>query len=83
MECHALHGFGASASLGGEASGRPGGLHELGLLGGFGVGLTTSLGGVANLALFLAPPGDVVGWALCFDRGFGLWGFGGDWGTLP
>ena len=59
------------------ASGRPGGLHELGLLGGFGVGLTTSLGGVANLALFLAPPGDVVGWALCFDRGFGLWGFWG------
>ena len=29
MECRALHGFGASASLRGEASGRFGGLHGL------------------------------------------------------
>ena len=29
MKCHALHGFGASASLGGGASGHFGGLHGL------------------------------------------------------
>ena len=39
MECHALHGFGASASLGGAASGRFGRLYGLGRLGRGGRGL--------------------------------------------
>ena len=65
MECRALHGFGASASLGGP--------HGQELLGGFGVGLPSSLRGVANLMLFLALPGDEVGWTLRFVGGFGLW----------
>ena len=51
MECRALHGFGASASLGGKASGRFGGLLGLGLLVGFVVGLALSQGGVANLVV--------------------------------
>ena len=50
MECRALHGFGASASLGG--------LHGLELLVGFGVGLASSQGGVANLVV----PGSFWGW---------------------
>ena len=73
MECRALHGFGASASLGGEASGR------------FGVFIgQSSLWGLElvllhhreelRIYLFLAPPGNGVGWVICFDRGFGLWG---------
>ena len=49
MECHALHGFWASALLGGETSGRFGGLHGLELLVGF---------GVANLVV----PGSSWGW---------------------
>ena len=49
MECHALHGFGASALLVGETSGRFGGLHGLELLVGF---------GVANLVV----PGSSWGW---------------------
>ena len=77
MECLALHGFGASASLGGETSGSFGGLHGLELLVGFGVCLASLQERVANLMLFLAPPGDGIGWALCFVRGFGLWG---SWG---
>ena len=44
---------------------------------GFDVDVTSSLGGVANLTLFLAPPGDEVRWALHFVRGIGLWG---SWG---
>ena len=76
MECHALYGFGASASLGGDASGGFRGLHGLELLGEFGV-LASSLGGVANLTLFLAPLGDEVRWALRFGMGFHLWG---SWG---
>ena len=47
-ECSGLHGSGASALLEGEVSGRLGGLHELALLGGFGVGLAPSLGGIAS-----------------------------------
>ena len=76
-ECRALHSFGASASLVGGASGCFGGLHGLRLLRGFGVGLASSLGGVANLTLLLAAPGDKVGWALRFVGGLGLWG---SWG---
>ena len=60
MECRALHGFGASASLGGEAPGRFGGLHGLELLVGFGVGLALSKGGVANLVNVV--PGSSWGW---------------------
>ena len=73
MECRALHVLGASASLGGAASGRFGGLHGLELLVGFGVDLASSQGRVANLLV----PGfswNGVGWSLCFDRSFGLWG---------
>ena len=43
--------FGASALLGGEASGRFGGLHGLELFLGFGVDLASSEGGVANLVV--------------------------------
>ena len=60
MECRDLHGFEASASLGGEASGRFGGLHGLELLVGFGVGLASSQGGVANLVV----TGSSWGWGL-------------------
>ena len=59
LPCLALHGFGASASLEGEASGRLEGLH--GLFVRFGVCLASSQGRVANLMLFLASPGDGVG----------------------
>ena len=50
--------FWASAWLGGEASGRFGGLHGLQLLAGFGVGLASSQGGVAKLVV----PGFSWGW---------------------
>ena len=53
----ALHGFGASASLGGEASARFGGLHGLELVG-FRGGLGSSQGGVANLVVL----GSSWGW---------------------
>ena len=58
MECRALHGFGASASLGGQASGRFESLHGLELLVGFGVGLASSQGGVADSVV----PGSSWGW---------------------
>ena len=35
------------------------------------------MGEVEDLTLFLAPPGDEVGWALRFVGDFGLWGFWG------
>ena len=49
MECLALHGFGASALLGGETSGRFGGLHGLELL-------------VVFRAANLVVPGSSWGW---------------------
>ena len=51
MECCVLHGFGTFASLGGETSGRFGDLHSLQILVGFGVGLASLQGGVANLVV--------------------------------
>ena len=53
-----MHGFGASASLGGGASGRSEGLHGLELLVGFEFGLASSQGGVADLVV----PGSSWGW---------------------
>ena len=60
MECRALHGFRASASLGGEASGHFGGFHGLELLVGFEVGLASSQGGIGNLVV----SGTSWGWGL-------------------